>query len=110
MTHAPRRTASFSGSGPDYTVPTDDNGSPSEISIEDSEHVPDEVLSDPELWFDICNDPAIWPENKTAAYRAALRGDRDWQFAHADDLEGGEAKDTKPAERNSRPPYLRGVK
>jgi hypothetical protein len=110
MTHAPRRTAGFSGSDPDSAVPTDHDDSPSDISIEDAEHVPDEVHSDPELWFDICNDPSIWPENKAAAYRAALRGDRDWQFAYADDLDGGEATDSKPTERNSRPPYLRRVK
>ena len=110
MTPAPRRTASFSGSDPDTAVPPDHDGSPSDISIEDSEHVPDEVHSDPELWFDICNDPAIWPENKAAAYRAALRGESDWQFAQADLLEGAGATDSKPGGRNSRPGYLRRVK
>jgi hypothetical protein len=110
MTHAPRRTAVFSISDPDSTVPPDDDGNTSDISIEDSEHVPDEVHSDPELWFDICNDPAIWPENKAAAYRAALRGERHWQFAFADDLESAEATDRKPVGRKQLPPYLRRVK
>jgi hypothetical protein len=110
MTHAPRRTPGFTGSDLESTVSPDPEKSPSDISIEDSEHVPDEVHSDPELWFDICNDPSIWPENRVAAYRAALRGERDWQFAFADDREGEEATDEKPAERSSRPPSLRGVK
>lgn len=110
MTHAPRRTPSLPGRELDSTVSPDPDGRPSDISTEDAEHVPDEVYSDPELWFDICNDPSIWPENKAAAYRAALRGDSDWQFARADDLEGGEATEHKPVERNSRPPYLRRVK
>ena len=110
MTHAPRRTAVFSISDPDSTVPPDDDGNTSDISIEDSEHVPDEVHSDPELWFEICNDPAIWPENRAAAYRAALRGEQNWQFAFADDFEGGEPSDTKAVGRNSRPPYLGRVK
>jgi hypothetical protein len=74
------------------------------------DHIPDEVHSDPELWFDICNDPAIWPENRAAAYRAALRGERNWRFAFVEDLESAEATDSKPAGRNWRPPYLRRVK
>jgi hypothetical protein len=82
-----------------------------ETNAEDSEeHLPDEVQSDPELWFEICNDPAIWPENRAAAYRAALRGERNWPFAFADDFEGGEEANTKPVGRNVRPSHLRRVK
>ncbi len=85
MNHAPRRTHG-SGKDPEFTVAPDPDGSPdTDIKEDFEEHVPDEVHSDPELWFDICNDPAIWPENKAAAYRAALRGDRNWQFAFDDE-------------------------
>jgi hypothetical protein len=74
------------------------------------EHVPVEVESDPELWCDICNDPSIWPENRAAAYRAALRGEREWWFATADESDAVEVADKKPVGRNSRPSYLRRVK
>jgi hypothetical protein len=76
----------------------------------DREHVAEEVHSDPELWDDICNDPAIWPENRAAAYQAALRGERNWRYAFVEDLESAEATDAKTAGRNFLPPYLRRVK
>jgi hypothetical protein len=112
MTPTPRHTPRPSGSDLDHIVAPDAGGRPSDTDIvEDSEeHVPEEVHSDPELWFEICNDPAIWPENRVAAYRAALRGEPNWQFAFADDFEGGKPTDTKAVGRNSRPPYLRRVK
>ena len=112
MTPTPRHTPGPLGSDLDYIVAQDAGGRPSDTDIvEDSEeHVPEEVHSDPELWFEICNDPAIWPENRVAAYRAALRGEQNWQFAFADDFEGGKPTDTKAVGRNSRPPYLRRVK
>jgi hypothetical protein len=77
---------------------------------EDEEHLPVEVQSDPELWFDICNDPSIWPENRVAAYRAALRGEREWWFATADESDAVEVTDAKPVGRNSGSSYLRRVK
>jgi hypothetical protein len=92
------------------TAPQGSEHEKDECTDGDKEHVAEEVRSDPELWYDICNDPAIWPENRAAAYRAALRGERDWQFASADDLGGGEATEHKDAGRNSLPPYLRRVK
>jgi hypothetical protein len=93
--------------------PTDPRGSEHDedgFPDGDKEHVTEEVHSDHELWYDICNDPAIWPENRAAAYRAALRGERNWQFASADDVGGGEATEHKTAGRNLPPPYLRRVK
>ena len=110
MTHTPRRTPGFSGSDSDFTDAPNAEARNPEVAEDFEEHVPEEVHSDPELWFDICNDPAIWPENKAAAYRAALRGECDWQFASADHLRGTEATAAKPAGRNSRPRYLRRVK
>jgi hypothetical protein len=48
------------------------------------EHVPEEIHSAPELWWEIQYDPAIRPENKLAAYRAALRGEPQWWFVTSD--------------------------
>ncbi len=113
VANEPRLARTGTPGAPRPLGPTPPHGTapePSGLLETDEDHVPDEVHSDPELWFDICNDPAIWPENKVAAYRAALRGENNWQFASGDDPEGGEATDTKPAGRKERPPYLRRVK
>ncbi len=88
MTHEQRRTPVLPGRDLDSTALPDPGGSPSDIS----------------------NDPSIWSENKAAAYQAALRGERDWQFAQADVLEGAEATEQKSSGPNSRPPSLRRVK
>jgi hypothetical protein len=82
---------------------------PERNAVDSEEHFPEEVHSDPELWFDICNDPAIWPENREAAYRAALRGERNWRFAF-EDLESAEVTNANVVGRRQRPPYLRRVK
>jgi hypothetical protein len=82
-----------------------------DCSAEDTEeHVADEVKSDPVLWCDICDDPAIWPENKEAAYRAALSGEREWWFARADDAKAEAVTDAASVRSHARPSYLRRVK
>jgi hypothetical protein len=110
MTHAPRRTPGFSGGDLDSTIPPDPDSSPSDSDIADSEHVPDEVHSDPELWFDICNDPSIWPENRAAAYRAALRGEREWWFARVDGREASDVTNAETVRSDSCPSCLKRVK
>jgi hypothetical protein len=113
VANLPRFARTGTPGAPRPLDPTPTHGSASEPSglLEtDEDHVPDEVSSDPELWFDICNDPAIWPENKAAAYRAALRGERNWRYAFEADGEEPKPMDPGSVRRNSRPSYLRRVK